>query len=81
MLYCKGKDINYICIPILIGRVAEWLGRGLQNLLQRFESALDLNKKAFATADAFFMCYFLETDFLYAKSKAIAYPKLNPQLL
>ena len=24
------------------GRVAEWLGRGLQNLLQRFESALDL---------------------------------------
>ena len=29
------------------GRVAEWLGRGLQNLLQRFESAPDLriNKK------------------------------------
>ncbi len=26
-----------------IGQVAEWLGRGLQNLLQRFESALDLN--------------------------------------
>jgi hypothetical protein len=25
-----------------IGRVAEWLGRGLQNLLQRFESAPDL---------------------------------------
>jgi cellulose biosynthesis protein BcsQ len=25
-----------------IGRVAEWLGRGLQNLLQRFESASDL---------------------------------------
>ena len=24
------------------GRVAEWLGRGLQNLVQRFESALDL---------------------------------------
>jgi hypothetical protein len=24
------------------GRVAEWLGRGLQNLLQRFESAPDL---------------------------------------
>jgi hypothetical protein len=22
--------------------VAEWLGRGLQNLVQRFESALDL---------------------------------------
>jgi hypothetical protein len=25
--------------------VAEWLGRGLQNLLQRFESALDLRVK------------------------------------
>jgi hypothetical protein len=24
--------------------VAEWLGRGLQNLVQRFESALDLKK-------------------------------------
>ncbi len=24
------------------GRMAEWLGRGLQNLLQRFESASDL---------------------------------------
>lgn len=24
------------------GRVAEWLGRGLQNLVQRFESARDL---------------------------------------
>ncbi len=25
--------------------MAEWLGRGLQNLLQRFESAPDLNRK------------------------------------
>jgi hypothetical protein len=25
------------------GRVAEWLGRGLQNLVQRFESASDLH--------------------------------------
>ena len=25
------------------GSVAEWLGRGLQNLLRRFESARDLN--------------------------------------
>lgn len=24
------------------GRVAEWLGRGLQNLVQQFESARDL---------------------------------------
>ena len=35
----------YIYLPIQ-GEVAEWLGRGLQNLLQRFESALRLNKKA-----------------------------------
>ena len=28
------------------GRVAEWLGRGLQNLVQRFKSARDLNVKA-----------------------------------
>ena len=27
------------------GRMAEWLGRGLQNLLQRFESASDLRDK------------------------------------
>lgn len=26
------------------GRVAEWLGTGLQNLLQRFESVRDLQK-------------------------------------
>ena len=26
------------------GHVAEWLGRGLQNLVQRFESARDLRK-------------------------------------
>ena len=26
-----------------IGRMAEWLGRGLQNLLHRFESGSDLN--------------------------------------
>jgi hypothetical protein len=27
------------------GRLAEWLGRGLQNLSRRFESAIDLFKK------------------------------------
>lgn len=32
----------YLCNPIENGRVAEWLGRGLQNLVQRFESARDL---------------------------------------
>ena len=36
---------TYIYLPIQ-GEVAEWLGRGLQNLLQRFESALRLNLKS-----------------------------------
>ncbi len=34
------------------GSVAEWLGRGLQNLLQRFESARNL-KKALSLLGAF----------------------------
>jgi hypothetical protein len=44
----------YICLPLYQGRVAEWLGRGLQNLVQRFESALDLFK-SILKKDAFFM--------------------------
>jgi hypothetical protein len=28
-----------------LGRLAEWLGSGLQNRVRRFESATDLNKK------------------------------------
>jgi hypothetical protein len=39
-----GKNIiHYVCTRS-IGRVAERLGRGLQNLVQQFESARDLNK-------------------------------------
>ena len=37
-------------IILLIGRFAEWLGAGLQNQLQRFESATDLNKIPFREA-------------------------------
>ena|GEM_PF-3838684 len=33
-------NLSYICT--LDGRMAEWLGRALQKLLQRFESASDL---------------------------------------
>ena len=33
----------------LNGLVAEWLGSGLQNRVQRFESARDLQNKAFVT--------------------------------
>ncbi len=34
------------------GRVAEWLGRGLQNLVQRFKSARDLE---FSLSDRSFL--------------------------
>ncbi len=39
--------MTYICAPFKkgnLGRVAERLGRGLQNLVRRFESAPDLKK-------------------------------------
>ncbi len=45
----KGRKMNFIFSPIRLflhpnqhGPVAEWLGRALQKLLQRFESARDL---------------------------------------
>lgn len=47
------KEIKYSIKPIVIivlfvclchSHVAEWLGVGLQNLLRRFESALDVDK-------------------------------------
>jgi hypothetical protein len=44
--------------------VAERLGRGLQNLVQRFESALDLNKKASRIRDAFSFIDLLSSIFL-----------------
>ena len=36
------------------GLVAEWLGRGLQNLVQRFESARDLQNEERSLTGAFF---------------------------
>ena len=38
------------------GRMAEWLGTGLQNLLQRFESASDLNSRKVPRIAGYF-CY------------------------
>ena len=41
-----GSNYNLLLLHSFTkGRVAEWLGRGLQNLLQRVESAPDLIKK------------------------------------
>ena len=42
------------------GLMAEWLGRGLQNLVQRFESASDLTKTALEISlTLFFFCHTL----------------------
>ncbi len=42
-LYQK-QIFNYLCSHIY-GRLAEWLGSGLQNRVRRFESAIDLKNK------------------------------------
>ncbi len=41
---CDFNDKPLILQSNQDGLVAEWLGRGLQNLVQRFESARDLQK-------------------------------------
>ena len=38
----EGRGFESHLPPQNFGRMAEWLGRGLQNLVQRFESASDL---------------------------------------
>ena len=43
---CRNKIFNIFAVRTLQGTVAEWLGSGLQNRVQRFESARYLNKKA-----------------------------------
>lgn len=48
--------------PQLKGRVAERLGRGLQNLVQRFKSARDLKKSLQETAGIFILNYYLRPN-------------------
>ncbi len=48
-----NPKIIFIFAPSL-GRVAERLGRGLQNLVQRFKSASDLFKTTFQRSVVFF---------------------------
>lgn len=43
--YCDFGKKAYLCTTLDNGRLAEWLGRGLQNLVQQFESATDLTQK------------------------------------
>ncbi len=44
-------DFIKFALPKQKGRVAEWLGRGLQNLVLRFKSARDLNHGADSRKD------------------------------
>ncbi len=58
----KQRKSPYLCSP-KNGRVAEWLGKGLQNLVQRFESARDLDKRnAQQWCCAFFMLMAMGID-------------------
>ena len=53
--FTKGIRFNLLILHLqLKGRVAEWLGRGLQNLVQQFESARDL-EGAGKFSSSFFM--------------------------
>lgn len=44
-LRIREKTLSLPC-NLQPGRLAEWLGRGLQNLVQQFESATDLNSRS-----------------------------------
>ena len=48
------------------GLMAEWLGKGLQNLVQRFESASDLTETALQKAATRFPFYFVR--YLYGNN-------------
>jgi hypothetical protein len=52
------------------GPVAEWLGRGLQNLVQRFKSARDLNKER--QFDFVELAFFFSFCFCVPKTGVIA---------
>ena len=56
--------------------MAEWLGKGLQNLIQRFESASDLTKTALqASATRFSFCFVIHLSYaedgMYEQCKKI----------
>ena len=47
------------------GLMAEWLGKGLQNLVQRFESASDLTETALQTsATRFSFCFVIHLSYI-----------------
>ncbi len=53
------KNLLYLPQYYEQGRLAEWLGRGLQNLVQRFESAIDLKTvKPFHVVEGLFVLWY-----------------------
>ena len=54
---------EFIKVLRIFGRFAEWLGAGLQNQLQRFESATDLIKIPFREAIGDFL-FLVESSLL-----------------
>ena len=53
----------------VFGSVAEWLGRALQKLVQRFESARDLQWKGYSNVILFYFRIFMIAEETYAIKK------------
>ncbi len=58
------------------GLMAEWQGRGLQNLVQRFESASDLTKTALEITLTLFFFYFVIHLYYGSVLKPMGCPRL-----
>lgn len=53
-MICKSKKYPYICLSKTAnGTLAEWLGNGLQNRVQQFDSARYLQQKSLLFGDFF----------------------------
>ena len=61
---------QYLCTRFLFGRLPEWLGTGLQNRGQRFESATDLTKEP-PMGGYFFLNTSWLTSFVTSQNKTI----------
>lgn len=55
-----GRSVSHGLVRgTCFGLMAEWLGKGLQNLVQRFESASDLTKTALQVSATLFSFWFV----------------------
>ena len=66
-----GLILGWVCVvPVRtdfhVGLMAEWLGKGLQNLVQRFESASDLTETAlWMPATRFSFCFVIHLSYMW----------------